>query len=95
MTIATAGYIIYDNNYVIHGAGASVDEAWHYVRADLDRPLDIEGNPVDDETWFEFFYVRPATYELLDAIYEGGGDLLWDTGNYLADIYRGEEPDLI
>ena len=95
MTIATAGYIIYDNNYVIHGLGCTVDEAWHYVRANLDRPLDIEGNPVDDEAWFEFFFVRPATYELLDAIYEHGGDLLWDTEGYLADIYRGEEPDII
>ena len=95
MTIATAGYIIHDNNNVIHGVGRTVNEAWHYVVADLDRPLDIEGNPVDDETWFEFFFVRPATYELLDAIHEHGGDLLWDNDGYLADIYRGEEPDII
>lgn len=91
----SAGYIIYDNNNVIHGSGHTVDEAWRCVLADLDRPLDLDGNPVDDETWFEMFHVRPATHELLDVIILRGGDLLWDNDGYVADIYWGEEPYII
>lgn len=77
MTIATAGYIIYDNNYVIHGLGCTVDEAWHYVRANLDRPLDIEGNPVDDEAWFARFQVRGATAALVAQVKREGGNIAW------------------
>ena len=71
-------YVIYDlDKTAIFGVGASVDEAWHQVMDECERPIDIEGNPVNDDEWFARFQVRGATAALVAQVKREGGNIAW------------------
>ena len=83
-TPASAGYVIYDSEETaIYGAGASVDDAWQQVMDLCDRPVDINGEPVSDDEWFEDFRVRGTTAALIAQVESEGGNIAW---GYLAGV---------
>lgn len=71
-------YVIYDHEETaIFGAGATVAEAWQQVMDLCDRPVNVNGEQVSDDEWFEDFQVRGATAALIAQVESGGGNIAW------------------
>jgi len=90
-TSEAAGYIVFDNNYTIHGYGESVDEAWSVYKetmADagitvLDEDED-SSEQIGEWTRASGMRVIAASQKLLADIEEQGGDIAWHGVNDVA-----------
>jgi hypothetical protein len=85
-TTTAAGYIISDNEGIIHGAGATVDLAWADAEATFATARIVLLGDDDDSTeqhgsWTRRsgLTVRPATAALIEEIDAKGGACGWRT----------------
>lgn len=77
-----SNYIVYGkNDYVIYGAGPTVDAAWDEVKRDVltkNPVLNYDDNSVSEDEVFEKYYaVLPATDALMDMLQAYGGNIPW------------------
>lgn len=86
MNMIATGYIIQDKQgYAIYGIGATVDEAWAQVVADVGPFFDAYGNEkADEEAFTEDFKVYGATAALIAQVKDYGGAIAWSVVDGIA-----------
>lgn len=89
--IEQAGYIVHDNEGIIHGCGETADAAWSDMENTM-RHANIEIVPDDADTsdhWGNWarescYKIAPATAALLRRVYDDGGACSWGTAGGVA-----------
>jgi hypothetical protein len=86
-----AGYVVFDNNHVIQGVGATADEAWEDYRdamkvAGITVLDDDEDSPEQDGSWTRGseMKISAASADLLALVNRRGGKCAWVTVNGVA-----------
>jgi hypothetical protein len=99
MTLTTAGYIVHDNEGVVHGYGPSADEAWHdmlitFQNANIELLEDDEEEP-DEGSWTRLSGLRtlPATAAMLELVRDEGGACTWGRRDGIACTPDEEEAE--
>ena len=84
ISITAAGYIVYDNDGVVHGYGATRNDAWYDMMLTFQHAhielLEDDEEPTDrDGSWTRMSDLTtiPATAALLQHIKDHGGDCSW------------------
>jgi hypothetical protein len=97
-TLETAGYIVHDNEGIVHGYGPTADEAWHDMmitmqNANIELLEDDEDSTERDGSWLRLSWLKtaPATAAMLALVKADGGACTWGRRNGVACTRDEEE----